>query len=49
MPKVVGEGLGLSEFSAGGQAAKVANSQRRVVAQAARKTEALYNQIIFIL
>lgn len=46
MPKVVGEGLGLSEFSAGGQAAKVANSQRRVVAQAARKTEALYNQII---
>lgn len=35
-----------SQFSAAGQAASAANSQRRVVAQAARKTEALYNKIL---
>ena len=35
-----------SEFSVAGQAASRANSQRRVVAQAARKTEALYNKIL---
>ena len=35
-----------SQFSAAGQAATAANSQRRVVAQAARKTEALYNKIL---
>ncbi|AUS01805.1 coil containing protein [Vibrio phage 1.293.O._10N.261.52.E1] len=43
-PKVVGEDF--SEQSAAGQAGQVATSNRRHVAQAARKTEALYNKII---
>ncbi|QZI86158.1 hypothetical protein PODOV061v2_0014 [Vibrio phage 172P1] len=42
-PKAVDGG---SEFSPAGQAASAANSQRRVVTQAARKTEALYNKIL---
>jgi hypothetical protein len=43
-PKAVGGEV--SEFSPAGQAAGQAASQRRVVAQAARKTEALYNKIL---
>ena len=36
----------VSEFSPAGQAAEVARGQRRHVAQAARKTEAMYNKVL---